>query len=225
MLRRVEAAARSPSVSPPAAGAGETPAPTSAPAPGGHLSRRGRLVARARLALSVLASLWLIALLVAFSDAGVGIVPFLLGVYGAALLGAGWLALLALAARLPPPRPARLPWLIVPAAVVAVLLLDLFAQPPGNPLFRLRFRASRAALTAVAESVRVFPPPAPGQRVGLFRIAAVDVRGNQVRFLTADCGVVDSCGVVYSPLGPPQAVHEDRFQRLGGPWYHLYQGF
>jgi hypothetical protein len=46
-----------------------------------------------------------------------------------------------------------------------------------------------------------------------------------VRFITTPCGVVDACGVVYAPFGPPSRWMEDQFTSLHGAWWHVFEGF
>jgi hypothetical protein len=183
------------------------------------------LLERSRLVLGSAAGLWVGYLTWAFSNAGVGLHAFLAAVFGAALLGGFWLLLLAFDLRRPSGRLSRLPWLVVPLAGIGVAALHLFGQPPDNPLFRLRFGASRAAFERVAEGARIAPASLVPRRLGLFGVQSIEVHDSQVRFLTTDCGFIDHCGVVYSPVRRPLAIHDDRFQSLGGPWYHVYQRF
>jgi hypothetical protein len=44
----------------------------------------------------------------------------------------------------------------------------------------------------------------------------------EVRFLTADCGVVDQCGLAYRPRSRPTGV---RYAHIAGPWYLIQEPF
>jgi hypothetical protein len=101
----------------------------------------------------------------------------------------------------------------------------MLPAPPENPLFRARFSLSRPALTAKAKEALKAGTIADDQYIGLFHVEFASVYDGQVRFLTAGCGLLDSCGVVYSPSGPPTMRGEDRFRHLDGPWWHVNEGF
>ncbi len=75
-------------------------------------------------------------------------------------------------------------------------------------------------LVAAAESLRVARP-----RVGLFHVRGIEKYGEELRFLTSECGLVDTCGVIYAPTAPPSRRGEDSFQHLFGPWWHWYQSW
>ncbi len=45
---------------------------------------------------------------------------------------------------------------------------------------------------------------------------------DEVRFLTADCGVVDQCGLAYPPRSRPAGA---RYAHITGPWYLIYEPF
>ncbi|HTI55355.1 MAG TPA: hypothetical protein VMC04_14045 [Verrucomicrobiae bacterium] len=45
---------------------------------------------------------------------------------------------------------------------------------------------------------------------------------DEVRFLTADCGVVDQCGLAYRPRTRPAGA---RYAHIAGPWYFIYEPF
>ena len=99
------------------------------------------------------------------------------------------------------------------------------AQSPSNPLFRLRFALSQSAL---AHRVALQAPSATThdpEWVGLFYVARVEWLGNEVRFITGMCGVVDQCGLVYRSTPPTRARGKERLRRLSDNWYHLYDVF
>lgn len=170
--------------------------------------------------LDAIAGVWLLYLLLAFSGAGVGPVAPWIAAAGGALLVAGWLALWR-AGRGDGPTPARrLALAVVPAACLIVAALFLFGKPPHNPLFRLRFAASRPALAGIAESALIFRPSQRAQRVGLFW-ARIELTRRRVWFLTAGCAAGHRCGIVYAPGSRRPAAAGATFTGLDGPWYHL----
>lgn len=114
---------------------------------------------------------------------------------------------------------------VLPLRCVLAAALEVFGGPATNPLFRLRFALSEARLTAFASQQLSTPQRKAPAWIGLFPIDSVETVEDQVRLITADCGIVDRCGFVYSPQRPPQRVHEDRFMPLSPGWYRLYQGF
>ena len=166
---------------------------------------------------------WLFTALVPLSDAGLSLPAFVILTYTAVALGAFWLFLFVTSRRGSHPQSALASLVAFPAAALIVLLLKAL-DPVHNPLFRLRFLVSRSSLAAAAEAALVAPPMPPG-RLGLFRIIRHDVGDNQVLFITTGCGLVDQCGIVYSPTRPPTRIFGDRFASLGGPWYHVFQRF
>ena len=178
--------------------------------------------------LSIIGGLWLVVLAVVGSDAGVNIVEFY------AVQGVGTAIAVLWSARFVRLRRRALgdtstpgwPWLIVPA-YVAVAVTIFFLDGPRSPLFQARFRLSEAALTRAAEGLLAAPAAEPGapHRVGLFRVKRTEVVEGQVRFVTTSCGVVDACGLVYSPATDPTRVQEDVFTPLRGRWWHLFEGF
>ena len=186
-------------------------------------------LARAPRLLCGVTAVWLLAVLVYYSNAGVGIEGLFFFIFG----GAALIALLAIrlvlfvaaTRRLGVPR-RWAPWFAA-ATCLGLAVITAACEGPRNPLFKLRFRASESALTAEARSLatdgrrsRTMP-----SRVGLFTVVRAQASDGQVRFITTPCGVVDSCGVVYVPTGSPQRWQEDRFSHLRGPWWHVYEGF
>ncbi len=188
---------------------------------------RGRLDGPPRVAV-VLAIAWLVAVGWAESDAGV---PFprwmaLAGI-GVVLLG-WWLLRLVVAAVVGRRNPGILlahavAWAAIPALVAAAVAL-------GNTFVLLRARvwlSSRALVRAAADLEGI---PADGlrvrpQRVGLFWVREFQRVDSELRFITTECGLVDTCGVVYSPAGGPVHRGEDSFSRLFGGWWYLYQSW
>jgi hypothetical protein len=108
-------------------------------------------------------------------------------------------------------------------------LLICVAFVSSGAAFWARFMLSRSLLkdyVQTASPAITASSPTPGVRVGLFRLRNAEVLPHGVvRMITTECGVVDSCGLVYSPAGTPPVVGEDVYDSLGGPWYHWYRRF
>ena len=200
--------------------------------------RRSSIVnrlARAPRILTAVALAWLATIAFLASDTGVGIAGFFLAVFGGAALAVAWAgrgAMFRFARRHAdsPPRVSRTWWVMVPACLILASVC-LMVEPRDGPLFQLRFRLSEAALTQEAARLvdTEIGAPIESRWIGLFQVVRITAQKRQVRFITAACGVVDSCGLVYAPdLGPghdPDSLMEDRFTHLRGPWWHVYEGF
>lgn len=181
--------------------------------------------------LSLAASAWLIALLVLTSDAGVGIIDFFLFVYGGLALAvwclARWIVTVRARRRSPVVTgPSWRQWSIVPICLAAGVALNAL-EGTRNPLFIARFRLSEPAFAREAQ--RLLQTPVPDElrdrRLGLFAVQRSEVVDGQVRFITASCGVIDSCGVVFAPTAAPKRFQEDTFVPIFGRWWHLYERF
>jgi len=61
--------------------------------------------------------------------------------------------------------------------------------------------------------------------VGLFRVARIERFDDEVRFITAMCGVIDQCGLVFRPVPPTQTHGKERLDHVSGNWYALYDVF
>jgi hypothetical protein len=164
---------------------------------------------------------WELYAIVAVSDTGVGFLDVALVVPTACLLAIAWALPWSGATR-------RRPWLLGLWASFAVLgaalvVIYLSSQSPFNPLFRARFHASEPALARAARGLAGGPGHAEGLRVGLFRAKYVTVMSpDEVRFLTAECGVVDQCGLAFRPRSRPTGA---RYAHIAGPWYLIYEPF
>lgn len=158
------------------------------------------------------------------SETGVGFLEVALGAPTAMLLAVAW----TIAWSAPgPPRRGRLRRVLLgltfPVLAGALLLIYLSSQSPLNPLFRLRFAASQAALTRIAQELERGAPRVEPVRAGLFQARYVTVLSpDEVRLLTADCGVVDQCGLAYRPRSRPTG---SRYAHIQGPWYLIYEPF
>ena len=187
---------------------------------------RGRLDEPPRVG-AVLAVAWLVAVAVAESDAGM---PFprwmVIAGIGVLLLG-WWLLRFVVAAVVGRRNPGILfahavAWAVIPSAVVAAVVV-------GNtfPLLRTRVWLSSRALVKSAADLEGIPANdlrTRPQWVGLFWVREFQRVDSELRFITTECGLVDTCGLVYSPAAP---VHrgEDSFSHLYGAWWHLYQSW
>jgi hypothetical protein len=180
-------------------------------------------IRRLALAETAITLIWLLAVIVACSDAGMPYPQWML-LFGAFVVLAAWWGLrgtFLLTSR--PARTMPLSWLPGPA----MLLAGLLAANTGW-LLSVRLAASASALRGRAPELRAVPSDvlrAHPRRVGLFRVHEVTQFGDELRFLTNECGLVDQCGVVYSPGGRPPNRGEDSFTHLYGPWWHWYQSW
>lgn len=179
------------------------------------------LVRRVERAAAVV---WLAVAAYAFSDAGVSY-RLWMALFLWMLALAGWWLLRSAAALFSGFRGTE-SWrsrLFVPAILATGILI---AMTPV--LLIVRVRASERALLSSAPALSQVPAVTlfeRGQRVGLFRVRQFEQIGTEMRFLTGECGLIDQCGVVYSPSGRPPNRGEDAFRHLYGPWWHWYQSF
>lgn len=161
---------------------------------------------------------------VVYSQTGTGIIALFYTAYGWVLLALLYVGTIALS------KQARRERLIHRVATPLILLLALAVVaisdgPRTNPFFRLRFGLSQTALTDAAARKLAEPSRAVPSWVGLFPVLSTEASDGSVRFITTHCGIVDACGLVYSPDRPPRRVYEDTFVELSSAWYHVYQGF
>jgi hypothetical protein len=171
--------------------------------------------------LTAATALWALVVVAAASDGAVGLVDLALYAFGGAAvaLSLARAAILALVRRRPgaaAERGAGPPWrrlaqgLCLAAAVLGVSF-DL--------AFQARFAASRAALEEAAREIPSGTQLAGPYWIALLRVREIDAPAASVRFVTGGCGMVDDCGVVYSPGKPPPLVARDSYAPLGGPWW------
>jgi hypothetical protein len=184
-----------------------------------------RVVAGVTMTASVV---WVLYLLLFGSDAGVPFFPVLIaGVWGGAAVVLLWVLRVAL--HLVVTRHARERRRIRRLAAEPLVLLAGFAIVSSDAAFWVRFKMSESFLNSYVQTaapVIASGSFVPGVRVGLFRLREAEVLPEGVvRLITTECGVIDTCGLVYSPTGPPPRVGEDVYDSLGGPWYHWYRRF
>jgi hypothetical protein len=176
----------------------------------------------------VLAIAWLVVVAAAESDAGV---PFsrwmVLAGIGVVLLG-WWVLRFMVAGVVGSRNPGILfahavAWAVIPVAIAAAVVV-------GNTFALLRARvwlSSHALMRGAAdlEGIPVDDLRVRSQRVGLFWVSEFRRVDSELRFITTECGLVDTCGLVYSPTGSPVHHGEDSFEHLYGAWWHLYQSW
>jgi hypothetical protein len=181
-----------------------------------------------RKALRAAAIVWSVVAAVAHSDTGV---PFPLWMM---LTGSGFLILfvwllaiiLVAAVRSPGDDPllARVrSWLAIPLPIVATLLVIWLSIPLTARLF-----FSGPALRQSATYLTQLPPDRMRQHppwIGLFRVREFTQFGDELRFLTTSCGIVGSCGLVFSPDGRPPGRGEDTFVHLYAEWWQWHQSW
>ena len=179
---------------------------------------------------------WLTLLIEPISDAGIGFPIGLVAMFGTVLLCVGTVLLTAsylfsVTTANPSKHNLRriFPWLLFPAAGVAigaaVLSVYLSSQSTLNPLFRLRFFFSRTALYHAVLTPAAHKTSSLPAWIGLFKVQRIDRYDREVRFITVQCGVIDSCGLSYLPDGPAQDRRKTNLTHMSGPWYHLYEVF
>ena len=181
----------------------------------------------------VLASLWLLFVVVFFSDAGSDFLPILVLFYGSLLWGGIWLIRLIVwlvrqrnvsFSRQTRER-AFAYWGIEPATL---LLCGVLAVT--GVLYHVRFRLCRSSLDVYAAEVvagRILSQDrnAPKRWVGLFRVSETELLpGETVRVITAS-DFMDDAGFVSSPGSPPPRVGEDTYRHITGPWYHWHRSW
>ena len=164
--------------------------------------------------------LWLIIFVVAFSDAGVPFPTWFLMAGAFVILGVAWVVRAVVAItkqsgyqRLI--RPHIRYWVSIPAILLGAVVLG------GSPaLLTARVYLSSDPLIQ-AEA----PEGMTDRWIGLFHVREVSRFDKEVRFLTNECGLVDMCGVIFSPDARPRNRGEDSFVHLYGPWWHWYQSW
>jgi hypothetical protein len=161
----------------------------------------------------------------AVSNAGVSFIDVSLAAPSACLLAIAWAIPRRGAGADGRPRPGRLvAWASFAILGGALVAIYLGSQVPANPLFRARFLMSEPALTRAALGLASRDGAhREGLHVGLFRARfATAMSPEEVRFLTADCGVIDQCGLAYRPRSQPTGA---RYAHIRGPWYLVYEPF
>lgn len=179
--------------------------------------------------------LWLVFVIVAFSDTGSSMVAVLVLLYGAVLWGVVWLIRFVIwgfrvRRGKRPAMPARAAWRywgVEPAAfVLSVALIG------SGVLMQARFHLSAFALQGYVEDVQAgrqstfgFEQAKPRQ-VGLYTIYETELLpGGMVRIITSSVGMGDNAGFVFSPAGEPPRLGRDYYTHLSGNWWHWYRSW
>ena len=171
--------------------------------------------------------MWSVVAVVAHSYTGVAF-PLGMLLEGSLLaIVAGWLLAMSFAAvTIRPPdsrRNAIAFWIPLPWPIVLTFLLIWLSVP-----LRTRLFFSGPALQQSAAFLSQLPPSRFQERppgVGLFRVREFALFDGELRFLTSCCGLVDNCGLVFSPNGPPPNRGEDSFAHIYGDWWHWHQSW
>lgn len=175
------------------------------------------------------ALIWSVVALVAHSDAGTPFPLWMLLFVTLLVFAVGWMLALVIAvltARPPDRTRAGVlgAWMRIPLPILVTVALLWLAVP-----LRARLFLSGPALQQSASYLARLPPATFHERppwVGLFRVRDFSQFENgELRFLTNGCGLVDNCGLVYSPGGPPPNRGEDTFEHLYGAWWHWHQSW
>ncbi len=181
---------------------------------------------RPRRLLGRLAQSWLVGALVVQSDAGASFTVSLVVLGTALLLVLAWLVTLAVAASRAwraSERERRLDWATVPAVIALAVVANLLALPLTAHVW-----IAGPALVRAAPSLAALPPAdlrETGARVGFFRVREIESADDEIHFITAECGLLDTCGLAFSPHHAPVRRGEDTFTHLFGPWWHLYRSW
>ena len=179
----------------------------------------------ARQVLFGVSAVWLLFLLAPLSSTGMGFLFYVITLAITMLLAL--IAALSITLTPDPITRVRMAALLVyPLAAMALSVLFLTSQSPVNPLFRLRFQLSQTALEQAASAALASQPQTTPTWVGLFPVRRIDVNpGGEVRFISEGCGIIDECGLLYTPGAVPTGRSKTKARALGGPWYHLYAVF
>jgi len=115
---------------------------------------------------------------------------------------------------------------VVSIVLVASLCGYLINLYPGVP-FEFRFKLSQPALEKFVRQPVLDTDNATVHWAGLFPLREVDVAGNSIRMIVAECQLFDDCGFVYSPDGEPPRVGEDSYQEMPftEDWYTWHRSW
>ena len=171
--------------------------------------------------------MWSVVAVVAHSDTGVAFPLWMLLEGSLLAIVAGWLLSTAIAVLTTRPpdsrRDAIASWIRLPWPIVLTFILIWLAVP-----LRTRLFFSGPALQQSAAFLSQLPPSRFQERppwIGLFRVREFAQFDGELRFLTSSCGLVDNCGLVFSPNGPPPNRGEDSFAHIYGDWWHWHQSW
>src|SRR5262245_38459160 len=163
---------------------------------------RGISLERPPRVLCVIAALWVSSVVIIFSDAGV---PFptwfgvsLLGI-GVTVFGLLRFSMTYLISMRGHPSWIRrhYRWWILTTLIIAMG----FLLAGTSQLLRVRLYMSAKALQESGPLLSAVPSGnlySEGRWVGLFRVHQFEQFGSEMRFITNECGVIDSCGIVFS---------------------------
>jgi hypothetical protein len=187
--------------------------------------RGGHWLARAARAAAII---WAVTVIVAHSDTGVGF-PLWMALFAATIVLALWWALgLSIAGARASKEGGSTADAVRAWAPVPVLMLTTFLLLWSNLPLKARLFLGGPALAQSAGWFATLPPGYVYEkrpRVGSFRVREFTQFGDELRFLTSECGLLDNCGLVFSPSGRPPNRGEDSFEHLYGYWWHWHQSW
>jgi hypothetical protein len=164
--------------------------------------------------INAAAAAWLLVALEALSDAGMSVLQSLAIFYGVPVFLVLWVVNLVVFLRHGKPRGVRR-LLVACVPSLAVVVVGVLLSNVGSSLLRWRVALSASALEKTGDETWERP-----RLVGLFVVYEKSRIGNELRFTTAPCHILDECGIVFSPDGPPEPVGEDSFYRVEGAWWN-----
>lgn len=113
------------------------------------------------------------------------------------------------------------PWALQPLAIVSCFVLV-----HTNVMFRLRWAASASAFGKAAQQVIAGGRPDASPRwIGLLKVRETNRVANSVRFVLAECHLIDECGLAYSRDGRPAVDGEDTYEHFRGPWWYWWRSW
>jgi hypothetical protein len=182
---------------------------------------------RFRIVTIAAASLWTVLCVLFCSDAGIGMLWFMVFAFGGLGVVGLWLIRLLVYAAWSRKRSGRVSWRnwLVEPLLVAVVAGGVLT----GAAFRVRFAVSWPFFARYAQAIQAGNVKAGGRHepkvVGLFIVRETEALPNGVvRMITTSCGF-DDCGVAYSRSGKPPRVGEDSYTALGGGWWQWWRSW
>jgi hypothetical protein len=176
-------------------------------------------------------ALWFIGCAVAFSNAGLDTLFFIMAVYVAGAWGVAWLIRLGVSIWKQrqgkgEQRPLAY-WLFEPSVVIVTLVLAFL----GFFSF-VRFTLSEQSLLSYVESVRAgkvaldFESQHPARKIGLYTVTLTELLPDgTVRLITSPHGVTDRAGFANSLSSLPPNQGEDSYKHLHQQWWYWYESW
>jgi hypothetical protein len=89
---------------------------------------------------------------------------------------------------------------------IFAIVIGGFVLAGTMPLLSVRVYLSAESLLDSGPVLSTMPQESlyrDGKWIGLFHVTEFSHFGSELRFITNECGLVDTCGIVFSPEGPP----------------------